>query len=160
MSHSQFHSIKLLILRHAWLNLWDKHMTTGRINQVTIVRIGSRAFTLRFQHSRFFPEWKKRRVFTTSPLSFWKRSMYNTKRAQKCTLVLEPCFAHSSKTFSQRNVLPKTQCSALSSVRSFIAPRYRCHHFSISSVSTGQNSIRKISPPKHCFIVSDFGANS
>jgi hypothetical protein len=28
---------KLLILRHAWLNLWDKHMTTGRINQVTIV---------------------------------------------------------------------------------------------------------------------------
>ena len=36
MSHSQFHSTKLLILRHAWLNLRDKHMTTGRINQVTI----------------------------------------------------------------------------------------------------------------------------
>ena len=35
MSHPQFHSTKLLILRHAWLNLWDKHMTTGRINQVT-----------------------------------------------------------------------------------------------------------------------------
>ena len=29
---------RLLILRHAWLNLWDKHMTTGRINQVTILR--------------------------------------------------------------------------------------------------------------------------
>ena len=27
----------MLILRHAWLNLWDKHMTTGRINQVSIV---------------------------------------------------------------------------------------------------------------------------
>ena len=27
---------KVFILRHAWLNLWDKHMTTGRINQVTI----------------------------------------------------------------------------------------------------------------------------
>ena len=26
---------RLLILRHAWLNLWDKHMTTGRINQIT-----------------------------------------------------------------------------------------------------------------------------
>ena len=26
---------KSLILRHAWLNLWDKHMTTGRINQVS-----------------------------------------------------------------------------------------------------------------------------
>ena len=38
MSHSQFHCIKSFILRHAWLNLWDKHMTTGRINQVTIVR--------------------------------------------------------------------------------------------------------------------------
>ena len=25
----------MLILRHAWLNLWDKHMTTGRINQVS-----------------------------------------------------------------------------------------------------------------------------
>ena len=37
MSHSQFRS-KKLILRHAWLNLWDKHMTTGRINQVTTRR--------------------------------------------------------------------------------------------------------------------------
>jgi hypothetical protein len=36
MSHSQFHSTKLFILRHAWLNLWDKRMTTGRINQVNI----------------------------------------------------------------------------------------------------------------------------
>ena len=36
MSHSQFHSINLFTLRHAWLNLWDKHMTTGRINQVSI----------------------------------------------------------------------------------------------------------------------------
>ena len=37
MSHSQFHRIKWFILGHAWLNLWDKHMTTGRINQVTYV---------------------------------------------------------------------------------------------------------------------------
>lgn len=35
MSRSQFYSIKLFILRHAWLNLSDKHMTTGRINQIT-----------------------------------------------------------------------------------------------------------------------------
>lgn len=26
MSHSQFHSLNLFILTHAWLNLWDKHM--------------------------------------------------------------------------------------------------------------------------------------
>ena len=37
MSHSQFHCIKSFILRHAWLNLLDKHMTTGRINQVTFI---------------------------------------------------------------------------------------------------------------------------
>ena len=30
---------KIFILRHAWLNLWDKHMTTGRINQVTIIKL-------------------------------------------------------------------------------------------------------------------------
>ena len=35
MSHPQFHS-KIFTLRHAWLNLRDKHMTTGRINQVTV----------------------------------------------------------------------------------------------------------------------------
>ena len=33
MSHSQI-CYEKLNLRHAWLNLWDKHMTTGRINQV------------------------------------------------------------------------------------------------------------------------------
>ena len=50
MSHSQFRCITL-ILRHAWLSLWDKHMTTGRINQVPIVR-----FPLRVQgylHTRY-----------------------------------------------------------------------------------------------------------
>ena len=41
MSHSQFHCIKSFILRHAWLNLWDKHMTTGRINQVTLSLLSS-----------------------------------------------------------------------------------------------------------------------
>ena len=33
MSRSQFQS-KRFILRHAWLNLWNERMTTGRINQV------------------------------------------------------------------------------------------------------------------------------
>ena len=36
MSRLQFRCT-ILILRHAWLNLWDKHMTTGRINQVAAV---------------------------------------------------------------------------------------------------------------------------
>lgn len=34
MSRTQFHSSILLKLRHAWLNLWNEHMTTGRINQI------------------------------------------------------------------------------------------------------------------------------
>ena len=68
MSHSQFHYIKSFILRHAWLNLLDKHMTTGRINQVTIIKKkaqkflpqkgtqpgGCWFFLFRFSHFRFF----------------------------------------------------------------------------------------------------------
>ena len=46
MSHSQFHRTRA-VLRHAWLNLWDKHMTTGRINQIDIFPL--------ILHSR--PEW-------------------------------------------------------------------------------------------------------
>ena len=38
MSRLQFRCT-ILILRHAWLNLWDKHMTTGRINQVAAERV-------------------------------------------------------------------------------------------------------------------------
>ena len=38
MSRSQFHSKELFLLRHAWLNLWDERMTTGRINQVAILQ--------------------------------------------------------------------------------------------------------------------------
>ena len=44
MSRSQSRCM-MLILRHAWLNLLDKHMTTGRINQVAVVvstRLGQR----------------------------------------------------------------------------------------------------------------------
>ena len=62
MSRSQFHSIKLFILRHAWLNLWDKHMTTGRINQVTFF---VRKITFASQHptetARIAPNWEWRR---------------------------------------------------------------------------------------------------
>ena len=66
MSHSQFHRL-LLKLRHAWLNLWDKHMTTGRINQVTISRtLYKRAWRLQRDCSHWLPlEFVTRRLFTT-----------------------------------------------------------------------------------------------
>ena len=35
MSHSQFQT-SIFTLTHAWLNLWDERMTTGRINQIRI----------------------------------------------------------------------------------------------------------------------------
>ena len=41
----------MLILRHAWLNLWDKHMTTGRINQVTTVTSESTVHTSENSHT-------------------------------------------------------------------------------------------------------------
>ena len=64
MSHSQFHRL-LLKLRHAWLNLWDKHMTTGRINQVTISRtLSERAWRLQRDCSHWLPlEFVTRRLF-------------------------------------------------------------------------------------------------
>ena len=48
MSRTQFHSIELFILRHAWLNLWDKRMTTGRINQIAIHVFGASCSIVRY----------------------------------------------------------------------------------------------------------------
>jgi hypothetical protein len=66
MSHSQFHSKNLFILRHAWLNLWDKHMTTGRINQVTI-RLESDS------QASLHPLWKAKLIKPISALASLSR---------------------------------------------------------------------------------------
>ena len=47
MSHSQFHSIDLFILRHAWLNLWDKRMLLAEST-----RLLSQAFILSLETAR------------------------------------------------------------------------------------------------------------
>lgn len=72
MSHSQFHSIKLFILRHAWLNLWDKHMTTGRINQV-VERILSLFFLV--PRPVFINPAAVRETLSTLPRSTRRRSL-------------------------------------------------------------------------------------
>ena len=54
MSHSQFHSTNLFILRHAWLSLWEKHMTTGRINQVTTFHVEKHYSSVTFMLSGVF----------------------------------------------------------------------------------------------------------
>jgi hypothetical protein len=63
MSRSQFHSIKLFILRHAWLNLWDKHMTTGRINQVTVLSGGHRTYSYRGKQGLLWRNQRKVHTF-------------------------------------------------------------------------------------------------
>ena len=55
MSHSRIYHIRL-ILRHAWLNLWDKHMTTGRINQVSIRNSPIGIWTSRFSLPSLHPK--------------------------------------------------------------------------------------------------------
>ena len=62
MSHSQFHRTRA-VLRHAWLNLWDKHMTTGRINQVA-VRTGR-------GHEGASPTWPLQSIETALPTSVY-----------------------------------------------------------------------------------------
>ena len=58
MSHSQFHSLNLFILTHAWLNLLYKHMTTGRINQVAFLNDATRRMSPArpFGHGRVLGE--------------------------------------------------------------------------------------------------------
>ena len=49
MSRMRF-NLNSAVFRHAWLNLWDKHMTTGRINQISACRVTSvRFFQLAWQ---------------------------------------------------------------------------------------------------------------
>ena len=114
MSHSQFHSTNLFILRHAWLNLWDKHMTTGRINQVTTFHsLSNERFTLNtLNASAHFLEWE----FINSIKLIIKISSKTTRTVQKKT---EGRFAdsHIQKSLFKRmrlsNHEPTTQHSSL-----------------------------------------------
>ena len=42
MSHSQFHSIDVFILRHAWLNLWDKRMLLAESTRLLSLELSTR----------------------------------------------------------------------------------------------------------------------
>ena len=47
MSHSQFHSIDLFILRHAWLNLWDKRMLLAESTRLLSLKQKNRYMSTR-----------------------------------------------------------------------------------------------------------------
>lgn len=51
MSCLRFHFFEA-VLRHAWLNLWVKRMTTGRINQIALKNVRKRIFNLHPMHSK------------------------------------------------------------------------------------------------------------
>ena len=113
MSHSRFHSIKLFILRHAWLNLWDKHMTTGRINQVTLLSVSR-------PQPRHEPRYVKKhaqpqpaghshnwsRVLTRSTVN--QRRERNSDRSQ---IVQKTMYTHSLRLFGSLVTLHYTQPS-------------------------------------------------
>ena len=98
MSHSQFHRTRA-VLRHAWLNLWDKHMTTGRINQISIYRVSVRKRIQTHTH-------------TLSTLSSTKPSQLSValchwcSNIQQCSIFFE--FAISELWHSPQNVIVKT----------------------------------------------------
>ena len=117
MSHSQFHSTNLFILRHAWPNLWDKHMTTGRINQVTTFQItrfrryGQQVGT--GNNKVAFPTGSSSTELCSvldldreSAFSRWRTSFFNVYRAS-----LSPGLARFGYHFSQS--VPKTGIALL-----------------------------------------------
>ena len=99
MSHSQFHSTMLFILRHAWLNLWDKRMTTGRINQVNIFESFSQLQTYA-QHKRPLqhedPSALSNAIFTSSGQSH-TRSSFMLSRSNETTHLTHSNATHSHK---------------------------------------------------------------
>jgi hypothetical protein len=87
MSRSQFHSINSLILTHAWLNLWDERMTTGRINQVTIrlaQRPADRPKSLNWPKHRINP---KGCAFAQSRVFSFHRTVFS-RLFYRCTVIL------------------------------------------------------------------------
>ena len=74
MSRLQFRCT-ILILRHAWLNLWDKHMTTGRINQVAAERV--QVCLERRSRLSWRVGWYQRSLSRRSgKVPWWERGLY------------------------------------------------------------------------------------
>ena len=78
MSHSQFHCT-LAILEHAWLNLWDKHMTTGRINQVSSFKTFDHlANGFSHNHSPICTQWSSSPFLTLRKTFLWSNPTRNS----------------------------------------------------------------------------------
>ena len=122
MSRSQFQS-KRFILRHAWLNLWDERMTTGRINQVAImdsvqlspdqIRSNTRADGHRTQ-----PEW----LWCSLTWKIVTRQLITQNQRQCANFLSYYCGPHEQ---TQTTESPQTQKPVKE--RQWI-PGIRCHN--------------------------------
>ena len=96
MSRSQFQS-KRFILRHAWLNLWDERMTTGRINQVAILNTNARS-TLKITPWTTRLQIKTARVQNFAMFPHKSRTEYRNGH-NRCDLKTHrPCWSQLERT--------------------------------------------------------------
>ena len=93
MSHSQFHSIDLFILRHAWLNLWDKRMLLAESTRL-----------LSLVSSSFISKERKKRLFSFTVLIVRRvkrgRTFFSDKN-QKQTIQLQSIFFYFYKNINR-----------------------------------------------------------
>ena len=120
MSHSQI-CYEELSLKHAWLNLWDKHMTTGRINQV---------FTWRFT-----PTGQEKHLGVEQPMSpevTLCSLEYSLPRAWKSTLGSRTTNFAIRKLSAHLNTPSRGPGKALSGVEQQMSPKvlFRMRHTS------------------------------
>ena len=97
MSHSQFHSIDLFILRHAWLNLWDKRMllaeSTRLLSVESIYTLREYAILTTSQTSKTILRCRRRQTYSCvlrtlhQERYFWFSPSFTkdrTDQVQKC----------------------------------------------------------------------------
>ena len=145
MSCTQFHCIKMFILRHAWLNLWDKHMTTGRINQVTTIKWDDRrttnsytayavkhdwhhVFALPSTHSRYRPRSRQCEFITDNFNMDFFRSFHQLTYKIKHSTILRNNLSHANyrqkEAYRSESVSPSQKAGLL---RNKPKPQYPHH---------------------------------
>ena len=93
MSHSQFHSIKSFILRHAWLNLWDKRMLLAESTRLLSLSLRTHIAAGEQMQQKKEPEhshqtaqascWFNSSYFRNSIPSTWVWYKWNSKRTAR-----------------------------------------------------------------------------
>ena len=112
MSHSQFHSIDSFILRHAWLNLWDKRMLLAESTRLLSLSCWHISFTsgaltvkgIIFVSCTFFLHWRhqRSRVFANeirSRLGYNIAELGDIQSWFRLLFIGERCFRQEVRTW-------------------------------------------------------------